>query len=115
MYILTRYVVLEVLKLFLAALAGLTLVVTLAFGVQTALKFGLPPTVMLKTLPFLLPEMFGITIPVAMLFAVSSVFGRMTGMNEIVAIKSLGHQSDGRSLAGVGVGELSQFGDDLDV
>jgi lipopolysaccharide export system permease protein len=90
MYILTRYVVWEVLKLFLAALISLTMVVTLAMGVKEGLSHGLPPAVILRTLPCMVPEMFGITIPVAMLFSVSSVFGRMTGTNEIVAIKSLG-------------------------
>jgi lipopolysaccharide export system permease protein len=45
---------------------------------------------MLQSMPFILPEMLGITIPVAMLYSVSSVFGRMTGANEIVALKSLG-------------------------
>ena len=90
MYILTRYVVWEVLKFFVAALMGLTLLFTLAMGIQKGLQLGLPPTVMFRTMPFMLPEMLGITIPVAMLFAVSSVFGRMTGANEIVAVKSLG-------------------------
>jgi lipopolysaccharide export system permease protein len=90
MYILTRYVVWEVVKVFLAALFGLTLMVTLGMGFNEGLKQGLPALVMLRTLPFMMPEMLGITIPVAMLYAVSSVFGRMTGSNEIVAIKSLG-------------------------
>ena len=90
MYILTRYVVWEVLKFFLAALLGLTLIVTLGMGVKEGLSRGLPPGVMLRTMPFMLPEMLGITIPVAMLFAVSSVFGRMTGANEVTALKSLG-------------------------
>jgi lipopolysaccharide export system permease protein len=90
MYILTRYVVREVLKFFLAALLFLTLVVTLGMGVKEGLSRGLPPGVMLRTMPFMLPEMLGITIPVAMLFAVSSVFGRMTGANEVTALKSLG-------------------------
>lgn len=90
MYILTRYVVWEVLKFFLAALLGLTLVVTLGMGLKEGLSKGFPAAVMLRTMPFMLPEMFGITIPVAMLYAVSSVFGRMTGANEVVALKSLG-------------------------
>jgi lipopolysaccharide export system permease protein len=90
MYILTRYVVWEVLKLFLAALVGLTLMVTLGMGFNEGLKKGLPALVMLRTMPYMLPEMLGITIPVAMLYSVSSVFGRMTGSNEVVAIKSLG-------------------------
>jgi lipopolysaccharide export system permease protein len=90
MYILTRYVVWEVLKVFLAALVGLTLMVTLGMGFKEGLNRGLPPLIMLLTMPYMLPEMLGITLPVAMLYAVSNVFGRMTGMNEIVALKSLG-------------------------
>jgi lipopolysaccharide export system permease protein len=90
MFILTRYVVWEVLKVFLAALVGLTLIVTLGMGFKEGLSRGLPPLVMLKTMPSMLPEMLGITLPVAMLYSVSSVFGRMTGMNEVVALKSLG-------------------------
>jgi lipopolysaccharide export system permease protein len=90
MYILTRYVVWEVLKMFLAALFGLTLMVTLGMGFNEGLKKGLPALVMLRTMPYMLPEMLGITIPVAMLYAVSNVFGRMTGTNEVVAVKSLG-------------------------
>jgi lipopolysaccharide export system permease protein len=90
MYILTRYVVWEVLKVFVAALVGLTMMVTLGMGFNEGMKQGLPALVMLRTMPYMMPEMLGITIPVAMLYAVSNVFGRMTGTNEIVAIKSLG-------------------------
>jgi lipopolysaccharide export system permease protein len=90
MYILTRYAIWEVLKLFLAALFSLTLVLTLTVGMKEGLSRGAPATVMLCAMPFMLPEILGITIPVAMLFSVCSVFGRMTGANEIVALKSLG-------------------------
>ena len=90
MYILTRYVVWEVFKFFLAALAALTLITTIGMGFKEGMQRGLPPLVMLRTMPFMLPEMLGITIPAAMLYSVSSVFGRMTGANEIVALKSLG-------------------------
>jgi lipopolysaccharide export system permease protein len=90
MYILTRYVIWEVLKVFLAALVGLTLMVTLGMGFKEGLNKGLPPLIMFLTMPYMLPEMLGITLPVAMLYAVSNVFGRMTGMNEVVALKSLG-------------------------
>ena len=90
MYIITRYVIWEVLKLFLAALVALTLVVTLGMGVKEGFSRGLPAMVMMRTMPFMLPEMLGITLPAAMLFSVSSVFGRMTGANEVIALKSLG-------------------------
>ncbi len=90
MYILTRYVVWEVLKYFLLTLVALTLVVTPIMGIGEGLRKGLPALVILRILPYMLPEMLGITIPASMLFAVCSVFGRMTGANEIVALKSLG-------------------------
>lgn len=91
MYILTRYVVWDVLKYFLAALLVLTLIFTFGMGFKRGIiDEGFPPLVMLQSIPFILPEMLGITIPVAMLLAVSSVFGRMTGFNEMVALKSLG-------------------------
>ena len=90
MYILTRYVIWEVLKFFLGALISLTLVLTFTLGMREGFQQGAPALVMLWIMPFMLPEILGITIPVSMLFSVCSVFGRMTGANEIVALKSLG-------------------------
>ncbi|MDZ7615407.1 MAG: LptF/LptG family permease [Patescibacteria group bacterium] len=90
MWIFTRYVVFEVLKFFLAGLVVLTLLVTVGMGVKEGLSKGLPPMIMLRTMPFMVPEMLGITLPVAMLYSVCTVLGRMAGGNEIVALKSLG-------------------------
>ena len=90
MYILTRYVVTEVLKYFLLTLTGLTLIVTVVMGVSQGLQKGLPPMVMLSVMPYMLPEMLVITLPVSLLLSVSIVYGRMTGTNEVVALKSLG-------------------------
>ncbi|MDY0166871.1 MAG: LptF/LptG family permease [Thermoguttaceae bacterium] len=90
MWIFTRYVVWEVLKFFFAGLVVLTLLVTVGMGVKEGLSQGLPPIVMLRTMPFMIPEMLGITLPVAMLYSVCTVFGRMAGTNEIVALKSAG-------------------------
>ncbi len=90
MWIFTRYVVWEVLKFFFAGLVVLTLLVTVGMGVKEGLSQGLPPIVMLRTMPLMVPEMLGITLPVAMLYSVCTVFGRMAGTNEIVALKSAG-------------------------
>jgi lipopolysaccharide export system permease protein len=90
MYILTRYVVVEVLKYFLLTLTGLTLIVTVVMGVQQGMQQGFPPLVMCRVMPYMLPEMLVITLPVSLLMAVSVVYGRMTGMNEVIALKSLG-------------------------
>jgi lipopolysaccharide export system permease protein len=90
MYVLTRYVVTEILKIFFLALIALTLIVTVVFGVKEGLAQGLPPLVMLRTMPYMLPETLGITLPVSLLLSVCIVYGRMTGLNEVVALKSLG-------------------------
>ncbi len=90
MWIFTRYVVWEVLKYFFAGIVVLTLLVTVGMGVKEGLSKGLPPIVMFRTMPFMVPEMLGITLPVAMLYSVCTVFGRMAGSNEIVALKALG-------------------------
>jgi len=86
----TRYVLTEVLKAFFAALVLLSLLLALGMGVREGLRSGLPPRLIVASIPYLLPEILGITVPVAMLFAVSNVVGRMAGGNEIVALKALG-------------------------
>jgi len=90
MRIFTRYMLVEVLKYFAMGLAALTLLVTVGMAVREGLSKGLPPAVIATIMPYMLPEMLGITIPVTMLFAVTCVFGRMSGTNEMVALKSSG-------------------------
>jgi lipopolysaccharide export system permease protein len=90
MYIFTRYVVTEILKIFFLTLTAITLLVTVGMGVKEGTSRGCPPTVILHLMPYMLPEMLVITIPVSLLLAVSIVYGRMTGSNEIVAMKSAG-------------------------
>jgi lipopolysaccharide export system permease protein len=90
MYIFTRYVVIEILKIFILTLTAITLLVTVAMGLKEGTSRGCPPLVILHLMPYMLPYMLVITIPVSLLLAVSIVYGRMTGANEIVAMKSLG-------------------------
>lgn len=90
MLILTRYIQSEIFKIFAVSLSGMTLLLTLGMGVREGLSAGLPPLLIFRLMPYLLPEILGITIPVAVLFAVSQVFGRMSGSNEITAVKAAG-------------------------
>lgn len=90
MLIFERYLVKELMKVFLMALAVLTLMTTLGMGVKEGLNRGLPPEVIAETLPYMMPEMLGITIPIAFLLAVTTVFNRMAGGNEITALKAAG-------------------------
>lgn len=90
MDVIRRYVWTETLKVFLVAVVVTMLLMTLAGGAKEGIKRGLPPALVIQTMPYIVPEMLRFTIPGCLLFAVCSVFGRMSAVNEIVAIKSMG-------------------------
>jgi lipopolysaccharide export system permease protein len=90
MPILTRYVLAEFLKVFLLALAGLTGVVILAFLAKEAVDEGLGPGAILRLLPYIVPQALQFAVPGTVLLAATSVYGRLAGGNEIVAVKSAG-------------------------
>jgi lipopolysaccharide export system permease protein len=90
MTILSRYIVGELIKVFLVTLTALTTVMLLIGVVQEALRESLTPLTILRMVPYVLPNALCFAIPGTMLFAVSIVYGRMAAHNEIVAIKSAG-------------------------
>ncbi|MBI3836883.1 MAG: LptF/LptG family permease [Planctomycetia bacterium] len=90
MRLLTRYVLGETCKAFLVTLTSLTLLMILIGAVKEALAQGLGLAQIVQLLPYLLPNALIFAVPGTILFSVSSVYGRMSGANEIVALKSLG-------------------------
>lgn len=90
MRLLNRYVMGELLKVFLVSLLGMTSFMLMVGVVQEAVRqsLGLPQIVML--LPYLVPEALRFAVPATILFSTCSVFGRLASSNEIVAIKSMG-------------------------
>jgi lipopolysaccharide export system permease protein len=90
MRMLTRYVLWELIKVFLVALSGLTALMLMYGLFKQAHDQGLGPAQVLRVVPYVLPDMLRFTIPATILFAACSVYGRMSGSNEVVAIKSLG-------------------------
>jgi lipopolysaccharide export system permease protein len=90
MFTIQRYVVWEVVKTFLIVLAVTTLFMTLGSGANEGLRKGLPPHLIAKIIPYVLPEALRFTIPGCLLFAVCTVYGRMSGSLEATALKSLG-------------------------
>lgn len=90
MRLFTRYLLWELFKSFAAALGALTVLLLVHGLYKEARDEGLGPAQIVRLVPFVLPEMLRYTIPATALFAVSSVYGRMSGSNEVVAIKSLG-------------------------
>ena len=90
MRILTRYVVFDLLKVFLLTVTGLTMIIFVVLMGKEAVDkgFGLGPLV--RIAPYLLPQALQFAVPGTMLLATTSVYGRMASYNEVVAIKSLG-------------------------
>jgi lipopolysaccharide export system permease protein len=85
-----RTIVTETAKVFLLTMSVALLLMTLGGGAKEGLKRGLPPGIVLQTLPYIVPEMLRFVIPGCLLFAVCSAYGRMSAANETTALKSLG-------------------------
>lgn len=90
MRLLTRHLIAELTKAFIAALTIVTLLLLLVGVAREALGQSLPPTSILRLIPFVLPDALRIAVPVTLLLATTSVFGRLAGQNEMLAVKSLG-------------------------
>ena len=90
MRILTRYILWEVTGVFLVTLATMTAFLFVALIGKEAVENGLGLTPIVRMLPYMLPQAMQFTVPAALLMAATSVFGRVSAFNEVVAIKALG-------------------------
>jgi lipopolysaccharide export system permease protein len=90
MKIMTRYVLSEMLQVFLVALTALTLFMLVIGLAKEAQQQGLGLLQILALVPFVLPDAMRFAVPGTMLFAVASVFGRLSSSNEITALKAAG-------------------------
>lgn len=90
MRILTKYVLAETIKVFLVALAGMTLLFLLVGLVKEAYQEGLGLKQIIQLIPYVLPDALRFAVPATILFAACSVFGRLSSANEIIAIKASG-------------------------
>jgi lipopolysaccharide export system permease protein len=88
--ILQRYVLGEVFRAFFMALLTITIVFVLFIVMTMGTQFSLAPREMLHLIPYAIPGSMPYTVPVSLLFAVTVVFGRLAGDNEIIAIKTAG-------------------------
>ena len=91
MSILQRYVSGEVLRAFLLAVLTMTIIFVLFMVAAEAMRSKLlGPKDVAKLIPYVVPSTLPYTIPVSLLFAVTVVYGRIAGDNEIIAVKSAG-------------------------
>jgi lipopolysaccharide export system permease protein len=90
MRILHRYVLMELLRVFVLLALGLTILLVFVGVAGEAAKNGLGPSQIQQILPWIIPSLFPFTIPATLLLTVCVVYGRMAGDQEITAIKSAG-------------------------
>jgi lipopolysaccharide export system permease protein len=90
MKILTRYVILEMAKVFLVTLSSMTALMLIVGVVQEAIRENLTPFTILQLIPFVLPNALCFAIPGTALFSTCMVLGRMSASNEVIAIKAMG-------------------------
>jgi len=88
--ILPRYVIRQVFQSFALALVTITAVFVLIMVMTEATRSLLGPREILKLVPLIVPVTLTYTVPVAMLFAVSVVYGRLASDNEVIAVKAAG-------------------------
>lgn len=90
MRLLSRYILHELLNVFLIALVGMTLVILLVGVAQEAIRQNLGLVPVLRLIPYFLPNALVFAVPGTILFATCTVYGRMSADNELVATKSIG-------------------------
>src|SRR6187397_1187260 len=90
MRILTRYVMFDLLKVFMLTLTGLTLLIFIVLIGKEAVEKHLSLLALARMTPYLLPQAMQFAVPGTMLLATTSVYGRMASYNELVAVKALG-------------------------
>lgn len=80
----------DLIKTTILALAGVSAVLTLGGAMLEASKQGLNPVSVLVLMPYLVPPTLPYTMPACLLFACTVVYGRMSSMLEITALKAGG-------------------------
>jgi lipopolysaccharide export system permease protein len=87
---LTRYVLFEILKIFLVSLLALTLMI-LVIGVGRELhRRGLGVVAIVQLIPYVLPISLQFAFPATALFSVCCVYGRMAADGEVATVKASG-------------------------
>ena len=87
---LTRYILFEILKIFVVALVVLTVLILLIGVGREALSEGMSPVAVLELLPYFLPISLQHSFPATALFSVCCVYGRMAADGEVATVKASG-------------------------
>lgn len=87
---LTRYVLIEILKIFVVSLVALTLLILLIGVGRELVRRGLGVLAVIQLLPFVLPISLQFAFPATALFSVCCVYGRMAADGEVATVKASG-------------------------
>ena len=118
MGVIVRYILRELGVTFLFGFVALTSLLLIIGLVKEAMDNHLPLSTILPAIPYVFAEMSPISLPVTLLLAVTVFFSRMSGSNEVIALKALGISPKAVlmpvfaiailfSIIGVGINELA--------
>lgn len=86
----TIYILWEVGKLFIVALAAFTTLIMLVGVLEKLINERLSLLAIVSLIPYILPFSLQFALPATLLFAVCSVYGRVAADNEVLAVKAAG-------------------------
>ncbi len=87
---LTRYILLEILKIFIVSLIALTALILLIGVGRELYRKGLGAVAVIQLLPYVLPISLQFAFPATALFSVCCVYGRMASDGEVSSVKASG-------------------------
>lgn len=86
----TRHILFDLIKLFVLICGALTSLMLTIGVLHEAMQQGLPFAQVVFLIPYVLPNALQLSLPATLLLATTSVYGRLSGFNEVVAMKALG-------------------------
>jgi lipopolysaccharide export system permease protein len=90
MKIIHRYIIWELLIIFLASFIAMTTLLIIGVLVEKALAKNVPIIHIARMIPYVVVETSRYSLPMTLLLAVTTFFAKMSGNNEVIALKSLG-------------------------
>lgn len=85
-----RYILSEILKLFFVALVAFTTIIILYGITNQLMRQGLGMMAIVELVPYILPVSLQYALPATLLFAVCSVYGRISADAELLAVMAVG-------------------------
>lgn len=110
MKLLQRYILVEMIKVFVLLLSILTVLLVFVGVFREAQQNGLGAAQIIQILPYIIPSLLPYTIPATLLLAVCVVYGRLAGDLEIIAAKSAGINPLSLMLPAFGLGAVLAVG-----